>query len=70
MENPLANTDIRLMNKEMMRGKYRFEFPEKANTLRKKYNRIALDPTAFQLYKRGDLTSKIDVIDIKTMRMA
>lgn len=70
MENPLATTDIRLQNKEMMRGKYKFEFPEKANTLRKKINRVALDPTAFQLYKRGDLSSKIDVIDTKTMRMA
>lgn len=70
MENPLASTDVRLMNRELMRGKYAFVFPEKANTLRKKYNRVALEPTAFQLYKRGDYSSKIDVISTDKMRMA
>ena len=70
MQNPVATTDVRLKNIEMMRGKYTFEFPEKENTLRRKINRVALEPTAFQIYKRGDYSSKIDVISVKKMRMA
>ena len=62
MENPIASTDVRLQNREMIKGKYAFQFPDSENTLRKKINRVAVEPTAFQLYKRGDFTSKIDVI--------
>ena len=53
-----------------MQGKYRFQFPDSENTLRKKINRVAVEPTAFQLYKRGDYSSKIDVISVSKMRMA
>ena len=70
MQNPMASTDVRLMNSELMRGKYTFEFPEQANTIRKKINRVSVEPLAFQLYKRGDYSSKIDAIPVKKMRMA
>lgn len=53
-----------------MRGKYEFRFPEQENTLRKKIFRVAVEPTAFQLYKRGDYNSKIDVIPNSRMRLA
>ena len=28
MENPLSSSDVRLMNQDLMRGKYEFRFPE------------------------------------------
>ena len=70
MQNPVATSDVRLMNADLMRGKYQFNFPEQANTLRKKIFRVAVEPTAFQLYKRGDYNSKIDVIPNSRMRLA
>ena len=65
-----AETNIFHKNREVMKGHYEFKFPEHAVTLGEKLTRLASEPTAYHLYKRGDIKSKIDKFATENIAMA
>jgi len=61
MQNQSCEADDRKVRQEMMRGHYNFKFPSNVRTMNEKIQKIAVEPTAFHLYKRGDLVRKINL---------
>jgi hypothetical protein len=48
------------MQKEILKGRYRFVFGSNAKKESQKFLKTMAEPMCFYMYKRGDLRTKID----------
>ena len=65
-----AEADVRAKNRALMQGNYEFKFGSTTVNMKEKLSKVSSEPTAFHLYKRRDLASKIDKLAINQLRMA
>ena len=68
--DPSKDADVRKKNRELIQGRYSFKFPKSIVTQSAKLDLIASEPTAYYLYKKGDLSTKIDKLATDKIKLA
>jgi len=70
LNNKSAESELHTRNKALMQGAYNFKFGKTTIKFKDKVSKIASEPTAYYLFKRRDLETKIDKLAIQQLRMA
>ena len=70
LQDKSAEADPRAKNRQLIRGNYEFKFGSTTVTHQQKLKLVGGEPTAYHLYKRRDLETKIDKLAVDRLRMA